>query len=509
MGKIDIQNVTMLFPGVRALDDVTCSIEQGSVVALCGENGAGKSTLAKIIAGVNPYGHYSGKVLLDGQELCSRTTLDAEKRGVAIVHQELNLVYDMTVAENIFLTRMPRRRTGLINFPKLYAMTEEFLAEVGLNMNPQTKIKDLTMGYRQLVEVAKAISSEPDVLIFDEATSCLSDKEVRQLFQVMQKRRELGCTMIYVSHKLEEIFECCTDIVVLKDGQFVGARKATEIDKDGVVSMMIGRELKDMYPPRPQKPADGQVALEVRGWSMYNQSRRKLVDNVDFEAKAGRILGVYGLVGAGRSELMNSIFQGRAIKTEGELLLYGKPAKIKDSADAISQGIALVTEDRKKTGLILNQSVKSNLVLASLRHYAKAAGLIDEKGEAAATEESIGKLSIKVADVNQKTSQLSGGNQQKVVLGKWLLMKPRILILDEPTVGIDVGTKSEIYKILRGLADSGMTVIMVSSELPEVIGVSDEVYIMREGKMKARLSCEELSEKRMLGYAIGVEETVS
>lgn len=509
MEKISVQNVTMLFPGVRALDCVNCSIEDGSVVALCGENGAGKSTLAKIIAGVIPYGRYEGEITVNGKKLTNHSTLDAEKMGIAIVHQELNLIYDMTVAENIYLNNMPKKATGLIDFHKLFEMTEQFLHEVGLDIDPRVKVRNLTVGYRQMVEIAKAISKKPDILIFDEATSALSEKEVEHLFQVMEKRREAGCTMLYVSHKLNEIFECCTDIIVLKDGGYVASKPVQEVDKDTVVNMMIGRELKDMYPPKPETLPDNEPSLEVRDWTVYmGANKRKMVDNVSFKAYPGRILGLYGLVGAGRSELMNSIFQGNAITSEGELFLYGKPAKICDPCDAIGQGIALVTEDRKKTGLVLDQSIKSNLVLASLRQYAQIAGLINKNAEAKSADSMVTQLSIKVADVLNKAQQLSGGNQQKVVLGKWLLLKPKILILDEPTVGIDVGTKSEIYKILRKLADSGMTIIIVSSELTEVIGVSDEVLVMREGHIMVRFGKDDLGEKTLLNYALGVEVSV-
>ena len=509
MSYINVKNLTIEFPGVRALDDVSFSIEQGSSVALCGENGAGKSTLGKILAGVYSKKQYTGDIEFKGKSVDFKSTLDAEKAGIVIVHQELNQIAEMTVAENVFLGDMPTKR-GVIDQEALYRKTKEFLLDVGLDVDPNTKMRNLTISKRQMIEIATALSRNPEVVVFDEATSSLTNAEAEILFAIMKRLREKGITMIYVTHKLDEIFQVCDHIVVLKDGKMEMSGVLEGMTKEDIIHKMIGRDLCQMYPERPviklgEDISQDEVVLKIENWSVYDGKdvHRKVVDQVNFELYKGEILGLYGLMGAGRTELVNSIFEGRAIHSTGQIYIDGKPVVIRSPKDAIKNGMALVTEDRKKTGLVLGLSVRENISLASLGKIVNSFHVLDFGKEREYVNKSVNDLSIKVPDVMHLARQLSGGNQQKVVLSKWLLSDPKILIMDEPTRGIDVGTKVEIYKILRSLADKGISILMVSSEMPEVIGVSDRILVMKEGKFVEDISgfkaTEELLAKCVLG----------
>ena len=508
MEIIEIKNVTIEFPGVRALDNVSFPIRKGQVMALCGENGAGKSTLGKIIAGVNPFGSYSGQVFVNGEEIKLHSTLDAEKKGIAIVHQELNSVYDMTVAENIFLGNVPGK-LGLVDYKKMNQQAAELLNEVGLDIDPRIRMRDLTVSRMQMVEIAKAISRKPEVLIFDEATSSLTDKETAILFDIIRQLKKKDVTMVYVSHKMNEVFEICDAITVLKDGAFVMQAEIKDVTRDTVIRSMVGRELKDMYPPKPQCVNKKETLLSVKDWIAYDTviPDKIRIHNVSFDVRKNEILGIYGLVGAGRTELVQSLFEGKAVKSSGEIWLEGRKLNINHAADSISNGICLATENRKATGLVMTMNVRENITLASIRDRIsktlKPLGVIDEKGENNAAQEMIGKLRVKVPHSSYNVKKLSGGNQQKVVLSKWLLAKPKILILDEPTRGIDVGAKAEIYKILRDLADQGISVIMISSEMPEMIGVADRILVMREGKFVGELDSCDVNEELLVTYAMG------
>ena len=508
MAILEINNVSIEFPGVKALDDVSFGIEKGQVMALCGENGAGKSTLAKIIAGVFPHGDYQGSVVYKGEELKSASTLDAEKKGIAIVHQELNVIYDMTVAENIFISNMPNKR-GVVDYKALYEKAAIFLKEVGLDIDPRMKLKDLTVSIMQMIEIAKAIAQEPDVLIFDEATSSLTSKETEILYGIIRQLKQKGVTMIYVSHKLNEVFDICDAVTVLKDGTYVNSAKVSDITHDDIIRWMVGRELKDMYPDRSHVKILDQTVLEVKDWSVYDpiHPEKMIIDNVSFELKKGEILGIYGLVGAGRTELVHSLFEGKAIKTTGELWLNNKKITIKNTVDSIQHRISMVTEDRKKTGLILTMNVCNNISLAAIRNMCKRflwkLKIIDKENEKKQVESMVDVLSVKTPSLAHSVAKLSGGNQQKVLLSKWLLTHPEVFILDEPTRGIDVGTKAEIYKILRRLADEGISIIMISSELPEILGATDRILIMREGKFTGECKHNEADEEKIIRYAMG------
>jgi D-xylose transport system ATP-binding protein len=508
MEIIEIKNVSIEFPGVKALDHVSFSIRKGQIMALCGENGAGKSTLGKIIAGVNAYGSYTGDVFVNGETIKLRSTLDAEKRGIAIVHQELNSVYDMTVAENIFLGNYPSKR-GLVDYKKMNQDAQALLNEVGLQIDPRVRMRDLTVSMMQMVEIAKAIALRPQVLIFDEATSSLTDKETAILFGIIRQLKAQEVTMVYVSHKMNEVFAICDAITVLKDGAFVLQAEIKDISRDKVIRSMVGRELKDMYPPRPTEIENPETILSVRNWTAFDTviTDKIRIHDVSFDVRRGEILGLYGLVGAGRTELVQSLFEGKAVRSTGEIWLEGQRINISHASDSIKHGIGLATENRKQTGLVMTMSVRENITLASLHDrigkWVPALAVIDTQQENDSAQNMVEKLNVKVPHHSFNVMKLSGGNQQKVVLSKWLLAGPKILILDEPTRGIDVGAKSEIYKILRELADQGLAVIMISSEMPEIIGVADRILVMREGTFVGELNYGEVNEELLVTYAMG------
>jgi len=502
MAFLEVKHIGIEFPGVRALDDVSIRFPDGKMTALCGENGAGKSTLGKIIAGVYPKGRFSGQVFLDGRELEFGSTLDAERQGVVIIHQELNLINDLCVAENVFISQMPSRR-GIVNWREMHRKARELLDSLELqDIDTAALIKDLTVSKRQMVEIAKALSKDPKVLIFDEATSSLSEAEIRLLFDVINRLKQRNVTMIFVTHKLDEIFRSCEHVAVLKDGRFVWEKPITEVTQHDIVTGMVGRELSEMFPPKSSRPR-GEELLAVRNWTVYDRAapEKKVVEDASFQLYSGEILGVYGIVGAGRTELMASIFEGRAVKSAGELSIRGQRKTLRDACSATAEKMAFVTEDRKKTGLVLEHSVQNNIALASLGKRSRF-GRLDHKAEAAAVTETVKNFRIKVPNASYLVRQLSGGNQQKVVLGKWMLNDPDILIMDEPTRGIDVGAKAEIYKMLRDFTEEGKGVIVISGELPEILGLSDRILVMCEGRIVAELSGEEADEVILAQYAL-------
>lgn len=502
MALLEVKHIGIEFPGVRALADVSITFPDGRMTALCGENGAGKSTLGKIIAGVYPNGRFSGQVFLDGEELSFTSALDAEKQGVVLIHQELNLINDMCVAENIFLSQLPSRR-GIVDRKGMHRQARELLDSLELqDIDTTALIRDLTVSRRQMVEIAKALSKNPKVLIFDEATSSLSEAEIRLLFDVINRLKQRNVTMIFVTHKLDEIFRVCEYAAVLKDGRFVWERPISEVTQHDIVTGMVGRELSEMFPPKGGGPR-GEELLAVKNWTVYDRSAtgKPVVENAEFQLYSGEILGIYGIVGAGRTELMASIFEGKAVKSTGELYIRGQRKTLRDTRSATTEKLAFVTEDRKKTGLILEHSVRNNIALASLGKRSKF-GKLDHKAEASAVSRTIQDFRIKVPDTGFLVRQLSGGNQQKVVLGKWMLNDPDILIMDEPTRGIDVGAKAEIYKMLRDFTREGKGVIVISGELPEILGLSDRILVMCEGRIAAEFSCDEANEVILAQYAL-------
>lgn len=505
MNLVEIKDVSIQFPGVRALKNVSFNIEKGEIMALCGENGAGKSTLAKILAGVYSHKEYTGSVWFKGMEIINTLPIDAEKIGISLVHQELILLKEMTVAENIFLSHFPKKN-GFVDYEVMYRKSEDILKEVGLAIDPKRQVKELTVAMQQMVEIAKALSHKSELIIFDESTSSLTTREIGELFRIIRELKKKNVTVIFVTHKLDEIFEICDTVTVFKDGALVRANvKIDEVVKDDVVHMMIGRELKDMFPAKPVYMEETKTLFAVKNWTFTDPENpnRTLVDNVSFEIKEKEIVGMYGLVGAGRTELVNSIFEGENKLVSGEILLGGKSMRFKSTSDAVENGVSLITEDRKGTGVFLKLSVNNNLSAASLKKLAGLFNIVNTVKERELNNGMINRLSIKLTSSAQAADSLSGGNQQKVVIGKWLLTEPKVLILDEPTKGIDVGAKAEIYKIIRELAEKGIGILVVSSELPEIIGISDRVIIIHEGKNVAEVSGSETSEEKLLNLAMG------
>jgi len=503
MNIIKLEDVSIQFPGVKALDKVSFNIKKGQMLALCGENGAGKSTLGKIIAGVYPHHQFQGKIMFKDSPMKFLSTLDAEKVGIAIVHQELNLFNELTVAENIFINDLPRKK-GYVDFVTLNKNAAKILEQIGLPINPETKVSELTVSTRQMIEIAKVLSKNPEVIIFDEATSSLSNHEVSILFDIINRLKKQGITMIYVSHKLNEIFEICDSVAILKDGNFMRMADIKDTTKDDIITWMVGREVKDLYPAKDKRTRQD-IYLQVKNWSVFESQDRskKMVDNISFNLKKGEILGIYGLVGSGRTELVNSIFEGNDANSIGNLFIEGNQIKIKNPAHAIQLGFALITEDRKKSGLFFALNVKDNMAIASLNRTSNKAGIINESENDKRIERTVNRLRVKVPNVTHLVKNLSGGNQQKVILGKWLLTNPSVLILDEPTRGIDVGAKADIYKIIQELSNKGVSIIIVSSELPEIIGVSDRILVMKEGKIEADVLRENADEELLVRYAMG------
>lgn len=496
-----MEGITKDFPGVRALDNVTFEVRRGEVMALVGENGAGKSTLMKILSGVYP--QYEGRIILDGEERRFHTTRDAEAAGVAIIHQELNLIPGLSVAENIFLGREPTRwLPGLVDWRTMRSEAAGLLSRLDLPLDPRTLVRDCSIGQQQMVEIAKALSLDARIIVMDEPTSALTEHEVDQLFSIIGQLRAQGVTVIYISHKIDEIFQIADRVTVLRDGMTVGTREVGEVDHNAVVAMMVGRELTQMYPPRKAKP--GRVLLEVSGWSVEDPAKRGswLVRDVSFTVRAGEIVGLAGLMGSGRSELVESLFGAPKGRVSGTARIDGVPLDTSSPSASIRQGLALVTEDRKRTGLVLGMSVGKNISMASLRELCRL-GVINFRAERQLVDRQITDLRLKTPSRETIIDNLSGGNQQKAVVAKWLATRPRVLIVDEPTRGIDVGAKAEIYKLMNDLTERGIGILMVSSELPEILGMSDRILVLHEGRLAGELSREEATQEKVMFLATG------
>jgi ABC-type sugar transport system ATPase subunit len=493
------------FPGVRALNNVTFEANYGEVLACIGENGAGKSTLMKVLSGVWEYPTYKGEIYIDDQLKKFSNTKEAEENGIAIIYQELNLIPELSVAENIFLDRQKTGKIGSINWNQVYSETKKYLDTLEIaDVKPTSLIKDLTVGKQQMIEIAKALSIRAKIIVFDEPTSALTEKETKALFKVIKKLKANNVCMIYISHKMDEIQQIADKIFVLRDGESIGdVVSVNEISMDDIIKRMVGRELKDIY-PKISLPR-GEKVLEVKNFTVDHPFiiGEKIVKEINFSAYQGEILGIAGLMGSGRSELVSGIFGAFSKDVSGEVYLNGKKVNIRTPKEAIEQGIALVTEDRKTLGLILDHSVVNNITLSSLDTVSNNLGVIDKLKERNIANKYVDKLKIKVPNLDVQIEKLSGGNQQKVILGKWLNTSPKILILDEPTRGIDVGAKSEIYKIMNSLIEQGVVVIMISSELPEIMGMSDRILVMSEGKLCADLKRNEATKELVIGYCTG------
>ena len=498
---LEMRDITKVFPGVRALDGVSFDLRRGELHALVGENGAGKSTLMKILGGVYPHPEYGGEIFIEGAARRFKSVRDAEAAGVAVIFQELSLVQEMTIGENIFLGREPRR-FGVIRWHELYSRASRLLADLRLPLDPHTPVKNLGIGQQQLVEIAKALAQEARLLVLDEPTAALTDAEVETLFGILNDLRARGVGMIYISHKLDEVFQMSDRITVLRDGRTVGTDRTSALDEATVIARMVGREVGDIFPV--PEHAQGEVLFEARGFTVEdpNVAGKLLVDNVSFSVRRGEVLGIAGLMGAGRSELLMAIFGAHTGRAEGEVYVAGKRARIKNPADAIRHGLGFVTEDRKRFGLVLDQTILNNMTLAGL---ARISGrfVTNVDAEAAAGNRSMKELRVKANSVFTIAGTLSGGNQQKVVLAKWLLTNPRVLFLDEPTRGIDVGAKQEIYAQINALAKSGLAIVLVSSELPEVLGMSDRVLVLHEGRVTGEFTRSEATPEKVMSCATG------
>lgn len=501
MSLLEMRNITKSFPGVKALDGVSFDLHAGEFHALVGENGAGKSTLMKVLSGVYPFPDYGGEILVNGKVCHFKNVREAENAGIAIIFQELSLVKEMTVGENIFLGREPST-LGIIRWDELYHKAKQLLNDLHLPLNPRTTVGQLGIGQQQMVEIAKALSQKANILVLDEPTAALTDTEIETLFEILEKLRKKNVGMIYISHKLNEVFAMSDRITVLRDGKTVGTESTKVLDEKKVISMMVGREVNDIFPVVHHD--FGYVALEVKNITVEdtNLKGRLLVDNVSFKVKAGEVLGIAGLMGAGRSELLMSIFGGHFGKVTGDVFVEGKKVKINSPGDAIKNGIGFVTEDRKRMGLVLEQTILHNQTLAGLKQIS-GRFVTNIGAETHIAEISLRELRIKANSVETIAGTLSGGNQQKVVLSKWLLTKPRILFLDEPTRGIDVGAKQEIYAQINQLAKSGLAIVLVSSELPEVLGLADRIIVLFEGKVTGEFTKEDATPEKVMTCATG------
>ena len=501
---LEMQEITKEFPGVRALDRVCFQVKRGEIHCLVGENGAGKSTLMKVLSGVHPYGTYTGKILYNGEEQRFKTIADSEQKGIAIIYQELALIPELTVYENIFFGHeIMKGRT--IDWNETIAQAKKMLEKVKLDVDPSAKVKELGVGKQQLVEIAKALSKNVKLLILDEPTAALNEDDSENLLKLIRELSREGVTCIMISHKLKEITAIADTITVLRDGATICSMDCheREITESEIIKNMVGREIDNIYPRRAEHEI-GEVQLEIRGWTVFDPGKdREILHKCSINVRKGEIVGIQGLMGAGRTELAMSIFgnaPGYRI-TGGELYMGGKKVSFKNPREAIKAGLAYVTEDRKGNGLFLIQDIQYNTSIANLEELCQGA-VINENEEIRIANAYKDSIRIKASSIKQKVGNLSGGNQQKVQLAKWMFVKPRVMILDEPTRGIDVGAKYEIYTLMNRLVEEGMSIIMISSELPEILGMSDRLYVMSEGAITGEVSAAEANEEKIMAMAI-------
>jgi len=513
----EMNGITKDFPGVRALDTVTFKVRKGTIHALVGENGAGKSTLMKILSGLYPAGSYSGTIVVRGEERNFHTIKDSEHAGIAIIYQELALVKQLNVCENIFLGNEVQSH-GVIDWDSALSQSKQYLQDVKLDVDPNTRVMELGVGKQQLVEIAKALAKKADILVLDEPTAALNEEDSKNLLEILRELKGKGVTCIYISHKLEEVLAIADDVTVLRDGHTIltqGMHDDGGMTEAKMIKFMVGRTLEHRYPRKAHSA--GRTVMEVKDWSVWHPelTDRRFIKNVNFQVKQGEILGLAGLMGAGRTELVMSLIGAWGSKSEGSISIDGKHARIENPRHAIQQGISYLSEDRKGNGLVLGMNILENATLASLQKEAKhgvlegvesqlhTAGIINHLHEILITNHYVKRLSIKTPSIEQKVENLSGGNQQKVVLAKWLLTDPKVLVMDEPTRGIDVGAKFEIYNIMNELVDNGVAIVMISSELPEILGMSDRIIVMHEGEFTGELAWQDATQERCMYYATG------
>ena len=488
---LEMRGINKSFPGVKALDNAQLKVRPHSVHALMGENGAGKSTLLKCLFGI--YHADAGEILFCGRPVAYRTSKEALENGISMVHQELNLVPQVSVMDNLWLGRYPQKGP-FIDHSKMYRDTKAIFDELGIDVDPRQKVADLTVSQMQMIEIAKAFSYNAKIVIMDEPTSSLSEKEVNHLFGIIEKLKDRGCGIIYISHKMDEIFRICDEITILRDGQWIDTRPVAGLTFDDVIKMMVGRELGERFPEKTNRPAE--VVLEVRGLTARNQPS---IQDVSFDLRRGEILGIAGLVGAKRTDIVETLF-GIREASSGVVRVRGKEVRNTSSVKAIRNGFALVTEERRATGIFAGLGVDFNSLIANMPHY-EHAGLLQQKNMQGDTDWVVKSMNVKTPSRRTQIGSLSGGNQQKVVIGRWLLTKPDILMLDEPTRGIDVGAKFEIYQLINDLAVQGKSIIMISSEMPELLGVSDRILVMSNGRVAGIVNTRETSQEEILQLA--------
>ncbi|MFA9466355.1 MAG: multiple monosaccharide ABC transporter ATP-binding protein [Velocimicrobium sp.] len=507
---LEMKNITKTFPGVKALDNVNLQVEEGEIHALCGENGAGKSTLMNVLSGIYGYGTYEGEIYYEGNLCKFNNITDSEEKGIVIIHQELALIPYLTIGENMYLGNEKGKKIA-IDWEETYQEADKYLRTVGLSESSRILIKDIGVGKQQLVEIAKALAKKAKLLILDEPTSSLNESDSKALLDLMLKFKEQGMTMIIISHKLNEIAYVADKITVVRDGATIETldKKVDDISEDRIIKGMVGRELTDRFPKR-ENVKIGDVSMEVKNWTVYHPlyAGRKVVDDVSIHVRKGEVVGIAGLMGAGRTELAMSIF-GKSYGTDisGKLYISGNEVALKTVHEAIKHGLAYATEDRKGNGLILSNPIKTNTTLADMEAVSSPyLGVIDKNKEYQVAVKYKEKLNTKCPTVEQNVGNLSGGNQQKVLLAKWMFANPDVLILDEPTRGIDVGAKYEIYCIINDLVAEGKSVVMISSELPEVLGMSDRIYVMNEGKITGELLKEEATQEKVMAHILKAEK---
>ena len=488
-----MEGIEKSFPGVHAISEGRFELRRGEVHALLGENGAGKSTMMKVLAGV--YAKDAGRIVYKGKEVEIPNPRTALHMGISIIHQELNLMPHLTVAQNIFIGREPRKGLRfLLDEKEINAKTERLFDQMHLKLDPRTRVSDLTVAKQQMVEIAKALSFDAEVLIMDEPTAALTDSEIHELFRMINQLRERGVGIVYISHRLEEIKQISDRVTVMRDGRYVNTVRAQDVTLDQIISMMVGRTIYESAPELPETPSQ-EVVLEAK-----NLKRGRVLKNVSFKLKSGEILGFAGLVGAGRTETARAVFGADHIQA-GEIYVKGQKARIRSPQDAVRYGIGYLSEDRKRYGLALGMDVETNVVLAAFKKFLRFLGWVDKPKTHTTAEHYVKALAIKTPSLDQKVKNLSGGNQQKVIIGKWLTANTDILIFDEPTRGIDVGAKSEIYRLLNDLAHEGKSIIMISSELPEILRMSHRVVVMCEGRITGELDIREATQEKIMTYA--------
>ncbi|MBN3163470.1 ribose ABC transporter ATP-binding protein RbsA [Pectobacterium brasiliense] len=489
---LQLQGITKSFPGVKALSGAALNVYPGKVMALVGENGAGKSTMMKVLTGI--YRKDAGSIHFLGKEVDFSGPKASQEAGIGIIHQELNLIPQLTIAENIFLGREFTNRFGRIDWNKMYAEADKLLKRLNLRYDSRRMVGDLSIGDQQMVEIAKVLSFESKVIIMDEPTDALTDTETASLFSVIKELQSQGCGIVYISHRLKEIFEICDDITVFRDGQFIGERPVSDLEEDTLIEMMVGRKLEDQYPRSNKVP--GEVRLKVQNLSGPG------VDSVSFTVRKGEILGVAGLMGAGRTELMKILY-GALPRTGGNVTLDGRDVVTRKPQDGLANGIVYISEDRKRDGLVLGMSVKENMSLTALRYFSHAGGRLKHAEEQLTVADFIRLFNVKTPSMEQPIGLLSGGNQQKVAIARGLMTRPNVLILDEPTRGVDVGAKKEIYQLINQFKEEGLSIILVSSEMPEVLGMSDRILVMHEGRLSGDFPIEQATQEALMAAAVG------